>query len=41
MVQEMLPFVSRMLQRAFDTVILTVVAILFSAAVAVLKYRRI
>jgi hypothetical protein len=30
-----------MLQRVLDTAILTVFAILFSAAVAVLKYRRI
>jgi len=30
-----------MLQRWMDTAVLTVVAILFSAAVAVLKYRRI
>jgi hypothetical protein len=30
-----------MLQRFLDTVVLTVVAILFSAAVAVLKCRRI
>jgi hypothetical protein len=32
---------SRMLQRWLDTVVLTVVAILFSAAVVVLKYRRV
>jgi len=30
-----------MLQRLLDTVVLTVFAILFSAAVAALKYRRI
>lgn len=32
---------NRMLQRLLDTVVLTLVAILFSLAVAVLKYRRI
>jgi hypothetical protein len=32
---------SHMLQRLLDAVVLTVVAILFSAAVAVLKCRRI
>jgi hypothetical protein len=43
MVREMLLSIdsSRMLQRLVDTVVLTVVAILFSVAVAVLKYRRI
>lgn len=30
-----------MLQRFVDTVVLTLVAVLFSAAVSVLKYRRI
>ena len=32
---------SRMLERLLDRVVLTVVAIVFSVAVAVLKYRRI
>ena len=41
MAREMQPLPLRMWQRFLDTVILTVVAVLFSAAVSVLKYRRI